>query len=149
MGLLSKRYCQFVQMVPRNWTIWLPCPYMYMVKTLKNLLLQECFEAGSWYTASGTQGLPTFVKMMRLEWPLTFLWYGQICGPVAVAILEDCCMAFANMQVSELWPMGLLFVLDYKLVWLWFLLWYVFLAHLSKSWGWAIVITTRRLPSNR
>ena len=28
--------------------------------------------------------------------------YGQICVPVAVAILEDCCMAFANMQVSEL-----------------------------------------------
>ena len=23
-------------------------------------------------------------------------------------ILEDCCMAFANMQLSELWPMGLL-----------------------------------------
>ena len=35
--------------------------------------------------------------------------FGQICVLVAVAILEDCCMAFANMQVSELWPMGLLF----------------------------------------
>ena len=50
-----------------------------------------------------------FVKMMRLGWPLIFLWYGQICIPVAVAILEDCCMAFANMQVSKLWSMGLLF----------------------------------------
>ena len=47
--------------------------------------------------------------MVRLGWPLTFLWYGQICVPVAVAILEDCRMAFTNMQVSELWPMGLLF----------------------------------------
>ena len=45
---------------------------------------------------------------------MTFLWYGQICVPVAEAILEDCCMAFANMQVSELWPMGLLFLLFYK-----------------------------------
>ena len=26
------------------------------------------------------------------------LRYGQICVPVAVAILEECCMAFANMQ---------------------------------------------------
>ena len=38
-----------------------------------------------------------------------FLWYGKTRVPVAVAILEDCCMAFANMQVNELWPMGLLF----------------------------------------
>ena len=44
--------------------------------------------------------------MMRLGIPLTFLWYGQICVLVAVAILEDCCMAFASMQVSELWPHG-------------------------------------------
>ena len=51
-----------------------------------------------------------FVKMMRQGWPLTVLWYGQrICVPVVVAILEYCCIAFANMQwrfyqVSELWP---------------------------------------------
>ena len=36
---------------------------------------------------------------------------GQICVLVAVAILEDCCMAFANMQVGKLWPMGLLFLI--------------------------------------
>ena len=29
---------------------------------------------------------------------LTFLWFGQICVLVAVAVLEECCMAFANMQ---------------------------------------------------
>ena len=47
-----------------------------------------------------------FVKMMRLDglWP----FYGMVkfVSPVAVAILEDCCMAFANMQVSKLWPMA-------------------------------------------
>ena len=36
----------------------------------------------------------------------------SICVPVAVAMLEDCCMAFANMLVSELWPMGLLFFMN-------------------------------------
>ena len=39
-----------------------------------------------------------FVKMMGLGLSLAFLWYGQICVPVAVAILEECSMAFATMQ---------------------------------------------------
>ena len=26
-----------------------------------------------------------------------------------MAILEDCCMVFPNMQMTESWPMGLLF----------------------------------------
>ena len=39
-----------------------------------------------------------FVRMMRLGWPLNFLWYGQICVPVALAIMDECCMAFVNMQ---------------------------------------------------
>ena len=49
-------------------------------------------------------------RMLTLcsDGPLTFLWYGQICVPVAVAIQEDYCMALANMQVSEFPPMGLL-----------------------------------------
>ena len=29
---------------------------------------------------------------------LTFLWHGQICVLVVVAILEECCMAFASMH---------------------------------------------------
>ena len=29
---------------------------------------------------------------------------------VVVAVLEDCCMAFANVQVSELWPIPLVFI---------------------------------------
>ena len=43
-----------------------------------------------------------------MTFDLFMLWSN--CVPVAVAILEDCCMAFAKMQVSELWPMGLLFL---------------------------------------
>ena len=39
VGLLSKGYCQFVQMVPRNWRRWPPCPYM--VQALEKLLLQN------------------------------------------------------------------------------------------------------------
>ena len=36
--------------------------------------------------------------MMILESPLTFIWHGQIYVLVAVAILEECCMAYADMQ---------------------------------------------------
>ena len=48
-------------------------------------------------TASGTQGLPSYSND---ETRMTFdlLWFGQICTTVAVSILEECCMAFANMQ---------------------------------------------------
>ena len=30
-----------------------------------------------------------FVQMMILGWPLTFLWYGQICVLLAVPVLEE------------------------------------------------------------
>ena len=51
-----------------------------------------------------------FVQMMKLGWPLTFDRYGPIYVLVAVAILIECCMAFADMTLlfypaSELWPM--------------------------------------------
>ena len=41
---------------------WLPCPYM--VKTFKNLLLQNrgCFGAESLHKSSGMRGLPKFLK---------------------------------------------------------------------------------------
>ena len=35
---------------------------------------------------------------MILGWPLAFLWHGQIFALVAVAILEECYMASADMQ---------------------------------------------------
>ena len=46
----------------------------------------------------------------RMAFDGFMIW--SICVPVAVAMLEDCCMAFANMLVSELWPMGLLFFMN-------------------------------------
>ena len=57
-------------------------------KKIKNLLLrnQESFEAESWYIASeGTKNLLN-------------LLHGQIYVLVAVAVLEECCMATAGMQ---------------------------------------------------
>ena len=58
------------------WPRWLPCPYM--VKTFKNLLLQDrgCLGAESLHKSSGTGGLP------NLHWHLTFLWRSQACFPL-------------------------------------------------------------------
>ena len=56
------------------------------------------------------RGLKVYQLCLNDETRMTIalLWFGEICVPVAVAILEDCCIAFANMQVSELWPMDIL-----------------------------------------
>ena len=53
---------KFVEMVTVYKSRSLPCPYM--VKTLKNLLLQtwESFGAESWYKAWKTQSLPSLFK---------------------------------------------------------------------------------------
>ena len=57
-------------------------------------------------------GLKVYLICSNDESRMTFdhfmIWSN--CVPVAVAVLEDCCMAFANMQVNKLWPMGLLFI---------------------------------------
>ena len=77
--------------IKHHWISWLPC--LYMVKTLKSLLLQnqENFKAESryMYIASETRGYSIwdsrstkFVQMMILGWPLTFLWLCQICIPI-------------------------------------------------------------------
>ena len=80
-GHLSKGYCQFVQMVPRHWTRWPPCPYM--VKTFKNFLLQnqESFGAESVYSIEDSRSTK-FVQMITLGCPLIFLRQGQICVPI-------------------------------------------------------------------
>ena len=91
-GHLSKGYCQFIEMVLHCWTKWLPC--LYMVKnTWKSS--PEPRKLWSWILVywSWRQGLPSFLGS-----PLTFLQHGQICVLVAVAILEECCMASADMQ---------------------------------------------------
>ena len=56
-SLLLKEDWKIVQMITVRHSRLPPCPYM--VKTLKNLLLQnqESFKAESWYIASRTQGL--------------------------------------------------------------------------------------------
>ena len=47
---------------------------IYVKKRLKTILQnQDSFEAESWYIASGTQGLPSFVQTMIPGWPLIFL----------------------------------------------------------------------------
>ena len=53
---------KFVQMVLVTWPRWPPRPYM--VKTLKNLLLQnqKADDLGTWYVALGLWGLPSLFK---------------------------------------------------------------------------------------
>ena len=67
------------------------------------------------YSIRGTKSTK-FVQKMILGWSLIFLQHSQISVIIAVAILEECCMASVDMQwlilqVRELWPMGLLFYL--------------------------------------
>ena len=59
-----------------SWPRWPPCPYM--VKTFKNLLLQnqECLGAEPLQESSGTGGLPTLLKELSYVdvWP----FYGKV-----------------------------------------------------------------------
>ena len=94
----------------------LPCPYV--IKTLRSILLQyyENFEAESWYTASGIQGLPSLLKW----WDPDDLWpfYGMVkfvsqllwqYWKNASWHLQICNSYF--YQLSELWSKGLLLCL--------------------------------------
>ena len=67
---------KFAKMVAVCWPRWPPCPYM--VKTFKNLLLQnrECLGAEPLQESSGTGGLPTLLKELWYVdvWPL----YGKV-----------------------------------------------------------------------
>ena len=60
---------KIAKIVAVHWPKWPPCPYM--VKTFKNLLLQNrgCLVPESLHKSSGTGGLPK----------LTYLWRGQVC----------------------------------------------------------------------
>ena len=64
------------KMVAVHWPIWPPCPYM--VKTFKNLLLQNrgCLGAESLHKLSETGGLPNLLKW----WSYTDVWpfYGEV-----------------------------------------------------------------------
>ena len=74
-SLLSKGYCQFVQMIPR--IRWPPCPYM--VKTHENL--QEPRKLWCWILVYSIEdsSATKFVQMTSIGWPLTFLRQGQLC----------------------------------------------------------------------
>ena len=60
---------------------WPPCPYI--VKTFKNLLLQNrgCLGAESLHKPLRIGGLPV-AKMMVLHWCLTFFTAGKVCFPM-------------------------------------------------------------------
>ena len=100
-------------MVLCHWTRWQPCPYM--VKRLKSAS-PELRKLWVWILvySIGDSMSTKFVEMTILGWLLTFLWYGQICVLVAVAILEEnawhlqICNSFCY-QVSESWSMSLWF----------------------------------------
>ena len=61
---------------------WLPCPYM--VKTFKNLLLQNrgCLMAEFLHSSSEMGGSTKVVKIMVVHWHLTFLQWSQVCFPM-------------------------------------------------------------------
>ena len=77
---------KIAKMVVVCWPRWLPCPHM--VKTFKNLLLQNggCLGAESLLrsleTVGGGGGSTKVAKIMVLHWHLTFLRQGQVCFPM-------------------------------------------------------------------
>ena len=61
-SLLGKGERKFIYIVQVTWPRWLPCPYM--VKTFKNLLLQnqKSYDLETWYVALGTQALQSYIN---------------------------------------------------------------------------------------
>ena len=70
---------KIAKMVAVLWPRWPPCPYM--VKTFKNLFLQNrgCPGTESLHKSSGMGGLSKLLKWWSfiVIWP--FLWWGQVC----------------------------------------------------------------------
>ena len=80
-SLLGEGERKFVQMVQVTWPRWPPCPYM--VKTFKNLLLQnqKSYDLETWHVALGTQAVQSLYKW----WPWVYLdlFYGKVkFGPL-------------------------------------------------------------------
>ena len=70
-----------------------------MVKILKILyIISSTKKASRLNLGIKHRGLKVHQVFLNDDTMMTFIWYGQICVPVAVAILEECCMAFANIQ---------------------------------------------------
>ena len=91
---------KIAKMVMVHWPRWLPCPYM--VKTFKNLFLQNwgCLGAESLHKSSGTGGLPKLLKWwLYIDiWPFqarsnllpyAFVWAPYICMGKMLRISND------------------------------------------------------------
>ena len=83
------------------WLRWPPCPYM--VKTIKNLLLQNwgSLVAESLHKSWGTGGLSKFAKIIVVHWHLTFLQQGRL---LPYAFVWEKCWEF--QMTSPLEPLG-------------------------------------------
>ena len=75
-SLLRSGKYKIARMVTVHWPRWTPCPYM--VKTFKNLLLQNrgCLGAESLHKSSGREDLPKLLKW----WSYIDIWpfYGKV-----------------------------------------------------------------------
>ena len=102
-------------MVLCHWARWLPCPYM--VKHLKTLLSPEPRKLWGWILVCSIRDSKSTVcwnddTKMTID---LFMVWSNVC-PSCCGNIGRRCMAFADMhswfyQVSESWPMGLLFSL--------------------------------------
>ena len=68
---------KFVQLIQVTWPRWPPC--IYMVKTLKKILLrQKADDLETWSAVLSAQVLPSVFQIMTLVWPWPILRQGQI-----------------------------------------------------------------------
>ena len=95
LRLLRSGERKIAKMVAVHWPRWPPCPYM--VKSFKNLLLQNrgCLGAESVHKSSGTGGLPKLLK--RLSYIDIWPFYGKvkfasqcICMSPITFVSENC-----------------------------------------------------------
>ena len=92
---------KIAKMVAVRWPSWPPRPYM--VKTFKNLLLQnrECLGAEPLQESSGTGGLPTLLKELSYVdvWP----FYGKVKFASCAFVWEKPLKIFFSKTEHALW----------------------------------------------
>ena len=92
---------KIAKMVAVRWPRWPPCPYM--VKTFKNLLLQnrECLWAEPLQESSGTGGLPKLLKELSYVdvWP----FYGKVKFASLLFVWEKPLKIFFSKIEHALW----------------------------------------------
>ena len=98
-------------MVQVTWPRWPPCPYM--VKTFKNLLLQnqKSYDLETWHVALGTQALQSLYKWW--PWVDLDLFYGKVkFGPLCFCMEKRwnngffgnyCCLWFETSNRLPKW----------------------------------------------